>query len=98
LLQRSLDAAPDSKLLQVQLAEAKATAASRVRDSLAGELTQLTSEQTKLVSKLLDQDEVLSDVAKTQRSQEVIKAVTKDERTLESFNKELNKEWNSPCL
>lgn len=98
LLQRSLDAEPGSKLLKVQLAEAKAVAASRVRDSLADELAQLTSEQTKLVSKLMRQDDIISDVAKTQRSQDLIGATVKDENTFDAFTKELNRNWDTPCL
>jgi hypothetical protein len=98
LLQKSLDAEPGSQLLKVQLAEAKMVAASRIRDSLSDELTQLNGEQTKLMSDLMKADDVISDVAKTQRGQALIEATVKDERTLDSFTKELSKKWDTPCL
>lgn len=99
LLQRSLDAEPTSKLLQVQLAEAKAVATSRVRDSLSDELQLLERVHSKQISDLLDQDEVISKLTKQQRSEEFIRATLKDEATVESFSKELNRsDWTGPCL
>jgi hypothetical protein len=99
LLQRSLDAEPNSKLLQVQLAEAKAVATSRVRDSLVDELEQLQQVQSKQISDLLDQDEVVSTLAKKQRSEELGRATVKDESTYDAFSKELNRsDWTGPCL
>jgi hypothetical protein len=98
LLQESLNAQPTSKLLQVQLAEAKAVAASKIRDSLSDELDSLNKLQAQQTSKLMDADDLVAEVASKQRQEELIRASTKDDNTYESFSKELNREWNGPCL
>jgi hypothetical protein len=98
LLQESLRVQPTSKLLQVQLAEAKAVAASKIRDSLSDELDTLNKLQAQQASKLMDQDDVLSELSRTQKAEELIRASTKDDNTYDSFSKELNREWSGPCL
>jgi hypothetical protein len=98
LLQKSYDADPTSTLLKVQLDEAKLVATARVRDSLSDELETLNALQSRQVSELMDQDDVLKQLTETQRAESRIKASVKDDNTYDSFSKELNKDWNGPCL
>jgi hypothetical protein len=98
LLQESLRVQPTSKLLQVQLAEAKAVAASKIRDSLSDELDTLNKLQSQQTSKLMDQDDVLSELSRTQKAEGLIRASTKDDNMYDSFSKELNRDWTGPCL
>jgi hypothetical protein len=98
LLQRSVDAEPNSKMLQVQLIEAKATAASKIRDSLSDELDTLNSLHKKQVSDLMDYDDTVTELASRQRSEAISSATVRDTNTYQSFKTELSKDWNGPCL
>jgi hypothetical protein len=98
LLQKSYDADPTSTLLKVQLEEAKLVATARVRDSLSDELETLNALQSRQLSELMDQDDVLKQLTEAQRAEARIKASVKDDNTYDSFSKELNKDWNGPCL
>jgi hypothetical protein len=99
LLEQSLKYAPDSELLKVQLAEAKAVAASAVRDSLHDEMIALQKTQGKQVSDLMDlESSTVKNLADKQRATALVKAQTRDDVTYDSFSKELNKDWKGPCL
>ena len=98
LLQASSDAAPTSKLLKVQLEEAKAVAASRIRDGLSDELDNLNAYKSKAVSDLLDQDDVIQRIGKTQQSEAMLEATVRNDDTHAKFSKELNRDFNGPCL
>jgi len=98
LLQRSLDAAPNSKMLQVQLTEAKAVAALKIRDSLKDELDSLNSLHKKQLSDLMDYDTTVTELASKQRSEAISAASVRDTNTYQSFKTELTKDWNGPCL
>lgn len=98
LLQASSDAAPSSMLLKVQLEEAKAVAASRIRDGLSDELDNLNAYKSKAVSDLLDQDDVIQRIGKTQQSEALLEATVRNDDTHAKFTKELNRDFNGPCL
>lgn len=98
LIQKSLDSLPENTMLQVQLAEAKAVAASKIRDSLKDELHTLEEIRTKQLSEVLDQDSALKELTSDQTSKATLKAQLRDETTTEQFSKELNKPWEGPCL
>jgi hypothetical protein len=98
LLQASSDAAPSSKLLKVQLEEAKAVAASRVRDQLSDELDNLNAYKSKAMSDLLDQDDVVREIGRSQQGEALLAATIRNDDTYAKFSKELNKDFTGPCL
>jgi hypothetical protein len=98
LLQASSDAAPSSMLLKVQLEEAKAVAASRVRDQLSDELDNLNAYKSKAMSDLLDQDDVVREIGRQQQNEALIAATIRNDDTHAKFSKELNKDFTGPCL
>jgi hypothetical protein len=99
LLKRSYEAEPGSELLRVQLAEANAVAASKVRDAMSDELDELKQLQLKQINDVLDADTDLAKLSSKQRTQEVVRAQMKDDDTVNKFTRELDRgDWNGPCL
>ena len=98
LLESALTDSPTSTTLKVQLAEAKAVAASRIRDRLAREQDELYDEQARVATALVEQDEQLTKIRQAQLPEARQSQQLQEDKTLKAFKNELDKPFTGPCL
>lgn len=98
LLSRMSEAEPDSMLLKVQLAEARARAANYIKQDVMDEMEVLTREQVRHIDRMMDADDRLRGVAIRNKPQLDDAAREADEAIYRKFEKELNKDYTNGCL
>ena len=98
LLARMAEAEPDSSLLKVQLAEARARAANYIKQDVTDDLDMLQKAQAKHVSEMLDTDEALEAVAREGKAAKVEAAQKAERKVFETFKKEMGDDFTSGCL
>lgn len=98
LLARMSEAEPDSSLLKVQLAEARARAANYIKQDVEDEMEELTQAQIRHMDRMLDADDRLKGIAIRGKAEASDAARAQDAEVYRKFKKELDQDYTNGCL